>query len=388
MTLVEVSKLKVPVLHLAMSLDIGGAETHIVALSRSLSQMGWPVCVASFGGRRVVDLELSNIPHIKVPLHSRSPVNLIRSQNAVSQIIDDFGIGLVHAHARIPAWIADIVCRKKRVPLVTTYHGTFVSGVFWNLVTKPGDLTIAVSQDIKQYVVEKFRFDPEKIVVIPNGIDTDLYTLPSQNCTDKAKLSLGIPSGHWPVLVYASRMDKILSRTAIAVIDAAASLLDSYPQLILVVAGDGDYLGDVQKKAAQINETSGRTVVMCPGFLLDTVPLYAASDLVLGISRVVLEAMSTGRPVIMAGPEGTFGPVNESVVASLETRNFTSRGAPQPATPKILASQINKLLSDKAQMNQLGLFGRQIVQDAHSMALVAGEVEKVYAKALAASFIK
>ncbi len=373
---------RVPILHLAMSLDIGGAETHIVGLARSLSDRGWPIHVASFGGRRVGDLDALGIRHFTVPLHSRSPFRMLESARAISKLIDDLDIGLVHAHARIPAWISDKICRRKRIPLVTTYHWTFVSGFFWNLVTKSGDLTIAVSQDIKDYIVKKFGFDPGKVTVIPNGIDTDLYALPTLEGIVEARNALGIPADKGPVLVYASRMNKDLSDTAIAVIDAVELLLPKFPDMTLVVAGDGDCLGNVRERAEKVNSGAGRSVVTCPGFVLDTVPLFESSDLVLGMSRVVLEGMSTGKPAIVTGPGGTFGPVTEEVLDALEERNFTSRGAPEPSTPDILAGYMENLLSDFQRMEELGTLGRKIVLDAHSMDLVAGEVEKVYGKLL------
>ncbi len=373
---------KVPILHLAMSLDIGGAETHIVGLARSLKSRGWPVYVASFGGRRVRDLDLSAIRHFAVPLHSRWPHRMLEAAEKISSLIDDLDIGLVHAHARIPAWLADKICPRKRIPLVTTYHWTFVSGPFWNLVTKPGDLTVTVSQDIKDYVVQNFRFDPGKITVIPNGIDTDLYSLPTREDIQRARTSYGVSVNGGPVLVYASRMNKDLSETAISVIDAVASLLPKYPGMVLVVAGDGEHLKDVQAKAVETNQNAGRDAVTCPGFVLDTVPLFQASDLVLGMSRVVLEGMSTGKPAIVTGPGGTFGPVTEKIVKELEERNFTSRGAPEPSNVQVLARHIDRLLSDSDTMNRLGVLGRSIVLDAHSMDLVAGEMEKVYFKLL------
>lgn len=373
---------KVPVLHLAMSLDIGGAETHIVGLVKSLSGKGWPVYVASFGGRRVGDLDVEGIRHFTVPLHSRSPLKMLESARAVSRLIDDLDIGLVHAHARIPAWIADKVCKRKRVPLVTTYHWTFVSGLFWNLVTKSGDLVISVSQDIKDYIVEQFGFDADIITVIPNGIDTDLYAPSTSEGIMKARTLFGISEDQRPVLVYASRMNRDLSDTAIAVIDAVELLLPKFPNIAIVVAGDGDCMGDVLERAREVNNGAGRQMVMCPGFVLDTVPLFEASDLVLGMSRVVLEGMSTGKPAIVTGPGGTFGPVTQEVLEALEDRNFTSRGAPEPTKPDILAQHIESLLLDPQRMKDLGALGRKIVMEAHSMDLVAGEVEKVYQKAL------
>ncbi len=311
--------LKVPVLHLAMSLDIGGAETQVVGLTKSLKDSGWPVYVASNGGRRVADLASSGIAHYEAPLHSRSPLKMLEASRKVSLLVDDLGIQIVHAHARIPAWIAGGICRRRGIKLVTTYHGTYVSGAFWNMVTKPGDLTIAVSQDVKDYVIGKFGFDPQKTVVVPNGIDTEMYRPTTGEEITAARASLGLGQGQGPLLVYASRMDEGLSATAALVMDAVLSLLSEYPTVVLMVAGDGDGLPKVRDKAEQVNRAVGREAVLCPGFVLDTAPLYQASDLVLGMSRVALEAMACGKPTIIVGPGGMFGIARPEILDALKT---------------------------------------------------------------------
>ena len=101
------------------------------------------------------------------------------------------GMGREHVSARL------------EVPLVT-YHGTFVSG-FVEPGVQQGDLTIAVSDVIKDYIIKEFRFDGDRITVIPNGIDC---RVPS--CIGEETREIrGFPvlAGEGPVLVYASRMN-------------------------------------------------------------------------------------------------------------------------------------------------------------------------------------
>lgn len=372
-----------PVLHLAMSLDIGGVETQVVGLTKSLKESGWPVYVASKGGRRVADLDSAGVPHYQAPLHSRSPLKMLEASRKISRLVDDLGVRIVHAHARIPAWIATGICRRHGIKLVTTYHGTYVSGTFWNMVTRPGDLTIAVSQDVKDYVVREFGFDPQKTVVVPNGIDTEMYRPPAHDeeiATARALLGVGPDAG--PLLVYASRMDESLSATAALVIDAVSFLLPEYPSLVLVVAGDGEGLPKVRDQAAEVNRSVGREAVLCPGFVQDTAPLYQASDLVLGMSRVVLEAMACGKPTVVVGPDGMFGITRPEVLDALENRNFTSRGAPQEASLEAIALEIRRLLSDPPLRESLGGWSREIIVKSYSMDMMAGEIQKVYRRLL------
>jgi len=285
------------VLELAMGLDIGGAETHIVSLSKSLKTLGWDVIVASAGGRRVQDILDSGIPHYEVPLNSRNPLNLMRAYRLLLRLVGekmagDNPINVIHTHARIPAWLGTHVARRFKVPLVTTYHWTFVSGFPWNMVTRAGDLTIAVSHDIQDYIVREFGFDPSKVAVVPNGIDCDEFSPKSPDEVKALREAYGIEPEDVPVLVYASRMNNDLSLTACQTIQAVVPLLASYPNLRLLIAGDGDYLGRVAGEADRVNKMTGRETVRCLGFVSDMASLYQVSDLTIGMSRVVLEAIT------------------------------------------------------------------------------------------------
>lgn len=376
-------KHKPAVLHLLMSLGLGGAETHVVSLTKNLKHLGWPVLVASYGGERVKELEDSKIPHFQIPLHSRSPMQMYKASKTITQLIDTENVKLVHAHARIPAWISQFICKKKNIPLLTTYHWTFVSGFPWNFFTKQGDYAIAVSKVIEKYVVKEFGFNRDKIKVIPNGIDTRLYS-PCDNLYRLAsKKIFGLTEEAGPVILYASRLEKDLTKAALTVLESLFTLRHKYPNAVMLVAGDGEGMETVKSKIRSINEKCGRQMAIPLGFVKDTPPMYHAADLVVGMSRVALEAMSSGRPVIVAGPDGIFGPVCPDIIETLEERNFVSREAPSPITPEILSLQIDTILSNSSLVAYLSRFGREIVETHHSIEFMTEKVQQVYEKLLA-----
>jgi len=369
------------VLELAMGLDIGGAETHIVSLSRSLREMGWNVLVASGGGRRVEDITGSGIEHFDVPLGSRNPLKMLRAYKSLIDIVKSRNVDLIHAHARIPAWIGTYVSRQLHVPLVTTYHWTFVSGFPWNLVSRQGDLTIAVSDVIKDYITREFGFDGEKITVIPNGIDCREFRPLSEEESRDIRMAVVPEAVQGPVLVYASRMTPELSATACLTIEAVSRLAQTFPGISLLIAGDGESLSRVERAAQEVNRRSGREMVKCLGFVSDMARVYQASDLVIGMSRVVLEAMACGKPCIVAGPQGDFGQVTPDNVDELEERNFTSNGAPRPVEAATLASEIASALSD-ANLDEIRAFGLELVRSKHSAEATAYRVAEVYNRLL------
>ena len=74
------------ILMATMGLDIGGAETHIVELSKQLKVMGHDVVVVSNGGVYVPEIEAAGIRHYEAPLHRRSIGCMRRSLRVLKQV--------------------------------------------------------------------------------------------------------------------------------------------------------------------------------------------------------------------------------------------------------------------------------------------------------------
>ena len=89
------------ILMVTMGLDIGGAETHIVELSKQLKTMGHDVAVVSNGGVYVDEITAAGIRHHSAPLNRRSLGCMLRSLAALRRIIREEKPDVVHAHARI-----------------------------------------------------------------------------------------------------------------------------------------------------------------------------------------------------------------------------------------------------------------------------------------------
>ena len=88
-----------------MGLDIGGAETHIVELAKQLKAQGHDIAIASNGGVYVPEITQAGIRHYSVPMHRRSVSDMLRSRSMLKKIIAKENPDVVHAHARIPAFL-------------------------------------------------------------------------------------------------------------------------------------------------------------------------------------------------------------------------------------------------------------------------------------------
>lgn len=93
------------ILILTDRLDIGGAETHIAQLAKSLLESGEEVFVASSGGATADYLEQIGIPQLRMPLGTHCPSQLVLLHRKIRTFIKREGIDVAHAHARIPAFL-------------------------------------------------------------------------------------------------------------------------------------------------------------------------------------------------------------------------------------------------------------------------------------------
>ncbi|MGL4789767.1 MAG: glycosyltransferase, partial [Anaerotignaceae bacterium] len=104
--------MKYTILMALMGLEIGGAETHVVELSKQLNKEGYRIIVASNGGVYVNELEAEGIKHYKVPMNTRSITKMKKSYFLLQDIIKKEKVDIVHSHARIPSFICGLLKRK------------------------------------------------------------------------------------------------------------------------------------------------------------------------------------------------------------------------------------------------------------------------------------
>lgn len=360
------------VMLLAMALDLGGAETHVVSLARGLARRGLRVTVASAGGGLVDGLLAEGIRHLSVPLDSRSPLSLRRALSGVRAALRDESPDVLHAHARIPAWVADLARRgASGPPLVTTYHGTYNAGWFWRRVSRWGDVAIAVSPEVRDHLVRRLGAPADRVAVIPNGVDTDHFRpLPPASAPD---------GGAGPLIVHVSRLDEVTA-PAIALCEALPVLAARWPDVAAHVLGGGRGAGQVARRAEAVNRQLGREAVRLLGPTHDPLPHLVSADAVVAAGRAALEAMACARPVVVAGAGGLAGPVAPDTWERLARTNFSGRGnAPRPEISGAdLADALSPILASRDLASDLGRFGRDLVVQRYSDAAMVDAVLDVY----------
>lgn len=362
-----------------MQLDIGGAETHVVELAKELKRRGFNVIVTSNGGVYVKELEEGGIKHYSVPLQNKKPWNMIKAAGLLKRIIKEEKIDLVHSHARIPSFILGKLHKSMGFPFVTTAHWVFKTGYGLKYITDWGEKCVAVSEDIKTYLMDNYHVPEGDIQVTINGIDTDKFS-PDTDIRD-IKDEFNIRDDE-RVIVYVSRMDEDRSLVAKQLIKGADELIKQIENLRIIVVGGGNDFDNVKNMADEVNKRAKREVITLTGARTDINKLVAAGELFIGVSRAALEAMAAQKPVIIAGNEGYIGLFDESRLSVGIATNFCCRGCEQSSTELIVKdvlSYFNRSYEDK---KSLGEYGRDLIKREYSVTKMANDSIRVYDWAL------
>jgi glycosyltransferase involved in cell wall biosynthesis len=162
--------------------------------------------------------------------------------------------------------------------------------------------SVCVSRGVMRFSRDVARLDPDRLTVIPNGIDPARFDA----AVPVARATLGVPADAHLVL-YVGRLDP--QKGLPELLDAAERMISERRDWHLALAGDGpsrDWLTEQLSKRSLLGEN-----VHWLGQRDDVPGLLKAADVLVhaslweGMPNVVLEAMAAGRPVIGTAVEGT-----------------------------------------------------------------------------------
>lgn len=364
------------ILMAAMGLDIGGAETHIVELAKELRRRDHEVVIVSNGGVYVSEAEAAGIRHYAAPLHRRSAGAMNKARRVLRQVIAQERPDVVHAHARIPAFLCGLLKRRMKFTFVTSCHGVYQMSGALKLLSNWGEHTLAVSEDIRDYLTRQYGIPASQITLTINGIDTDRFS--PEVSGEEVRSELGL--GEAPVIGHVSRLDQASSHTARQLIALASRLSDAAPGLRIVITGGGDVYEELSAQAKQVNETLGRDCLILTGPRTDINRLVAACDLFVGVSRAALEAMAAEKPAVLSGAQGHTGLFTPELLDKAVDTNFCCRTDPISTEDQLFDAVTAALALPKEEKERLGRCGRQVVQEHYSVRRMAEDALSVYAR--------
>lgn len=362
-------------------LDIGGAETHVVELAKEIVRRGHQVVMVSSGGVYQKEIEEFGIKHYTVTLTSRSPMDIFSSKAKLKNIIKKEKPDIVHSHARIPGFLLDMVHKElKSFVYVTTAHWTFDTSYMVKKLTRWGEKTLAVSDDLKKYLLKNYPEVKEKNIYISiNGIDGNKFskTVDGSEVAREFDLTPGAKK-----IVYVSRLNPAVCAPAYGLIEKIKKLDNAVPGIEVIIVGGGDCYEDMRKKADIANATLGRRAIIMAGPRTDINKIHANADVSVGVSRAILEPMIMEKKCVVVGQEGYIGILDEGKLDTAIKCNFTCRGCDK-LDNDIMTDDIIKLLNmNEEESKQVTDYGKWVVEQYYSVKKMADDNLKMYYDAI------
>lgn len=276
------------VLHITTSgSNAGGVAEYIRRLSLELASNGCDVTIAggSLGGSGV------SSQFKWVPVKSDGHFFDLRRAAQILAACGPFDV--IHAHYRKSAAIGRMLARKKNIPLLFTLHLSGVPMHFpYNLLSEFGDITHAPSKMAMEWLTTTAKIRPERIALIPHGVDPASFPQATPAERQAARQALGI-AGSGLVAAYVGRFEH--PKNVVWIADLARTM----PEVTFLMMGKGE---------DQALLSDARVEVLPYGSPLK---VYQAADILLlpssqeGFALVAAEAMSVGTTVLRTRTAGT-----------------------------------------------------------------------------------
>ncbi len=351
-------------------MNAGGMESHVYDLARNLAAEGHFVCVVSEGGFYARRLAECGVHTITLPIDRKNPMCIAQNIFLLCKILRGTKCNIIHAHTRVAAAVCSMVSRITGTPLVVSIHAKFRMGMPLGSISRWGEASIAVSEDLKAHLVNNSRdVLADNVFVVPNGVDTKRFS-PSES-----KKSGG-------ELLFVSRLDRDCSRAAYLLCKIAPQLYGKIPDLHITVVGGGSEYASIRERANRVNRKFGREIIRMTGSVDDTSQYLKRTDMFVGVSRAAIEAMCCGVRVILAGNEGFGGALGSDNIKRLSFGNFCARECPQLTEQRLLDEILRLARENGEDRHRRECFLRKYAVENHSSSKMAAECAAVYSRLL------
>ncbi|KJK58648.1 glycosyltransferase [Saccharothrix sp. ST-888] len=372
------------ILHVSQPVD-GGVARVVVDLVRGQREAGFRVLVACpQGGRLAAEATAAGALVLDWPARRApgpwTPAEAWRLRRIVLAAAPD----VVHLHSA-KAGLAGRLAVRGAVPTVFQPHA-------WSFAAVEGPLA-AASLRWERYatrwaravlcVSERERQDGEAAGlvapwrVVRNGVDVRHHTFADSAARRAARMSLGLDLDA-PLAVCVGRLCRQKGQDVL--LAAWPKVAERLPEARLALVGGGP---DATALADLVRALPEPSRVRLAGDVADLRPWLAAADLVVlpsrweGMALAPLEAMATGRPVLLTDVPGA----RESLPPGR-----SAGGLVPPENPTELARRMAESLSDLIECERQGAVAREHVIGHHDVRSVVRRVTELYRTILLAEF--
>lgn len=369
------------ILQLIETFEVGGAEQVVIDLSRKLRNDGHQVHVVTLDNGWLTE-KLSEIGVESIIVDSRKSYDPKLVMDLV-RIVREKKIDLIHSHEFLMNTYGTAVAMMTRRPNIATIHGKGYYVNKWRrraayrFVGRSSYRIVAVSENLKGFLVDKIRLDPSDIAVICNGVDVDRFLSCEEGKSDGLKRELGLDG-----IVIGAVGNLYPVKGHIHLVRAARRILDEAGNAYFVLVGKTtDYSNTLRKEVDRLGMTDRFRFL---GFRTDIPRIVKMFDIFVlpsneeTFSIATLEALAASKPVVATrcgGPEGII----------VDGRNGF---LVEPGNPQQIAQRVLELIRNPSLCSAFAEEGLRLARDNYTIDAMYRHYGNLYEEALSESFYR
>ena len=361
------------VLYIINSLSSGGAEKNLYQIVSMMSDMGHSVRIAV-----LFKQDNSDAPSLHEIFFKKTSEIIYLDRYRVGEFglwfclyrtIKKYQPDIIHSH--LPrSDLAASICKlfSPSIVLISTYHDRYKKDTYsgywlyyflWPLLRRSTHY-IAVSNVVKEWVLQKLHIDQNKVSVINHGVnianDILLHRFNKTNnfvigCIARYEYRKGIE----------------------VLINAMSDVCDEFPQAKLLLAGS-DPTGYSSNLHNLIEKLQLQNNIKLVGFIndpvkfIDSIDVFAYASITEGFGIVLIEAMSRGCPIVASD----ISPINEIVINNITGKLINVSDS------KGFAKELKSLFRNYKEMYVLGRNGYDRCKNEFSLESTLNRTIRIY----------
>ncbi len=373
---------------------VGGIARVVHDLSHRLIKDGHEVTVVTYKEGNVQDFEDDKgVKVYRVNNYMINPNNFIDwimqlNFNLISkatELINKEGpFDVIHAHDWLVAYAAKTLKDSFKIPVVSTIHATesgrnsgihdevqrYINDTEWMLTYESTEV-IVNSNFMKSELQRLFGLPFEKINVIPNGVNLNLYNGVERDYNFRRQYA----ADNEKIILYVGRL--VYEKGIQNLIAAIPKVLNNYHDSKLIIAGKGGMIDELRDEVRRLNIENK---VYFTGYLnlTQVTKMYKCADVAVFPSTyepfgvVALEGMLSGTPVVVSD----VGGLNEIVEHRVNGMKSYA------GNPNSIADSILELLFNPELCSNVAKAAKAKVKSQYNWNKIAQDTHFIYQKAI------